>query len=54
MVADCWKLQAKKEAEGTAAVNEDECQEQEHDQEDPKVSGIFSVNQKSKKYSKNQ
>ena len=54
MVADCWKLQAKNKAENTAAVNEDECQEQDQNQEDPKISGIFSINQQSKKYSKNQ
>ena len=49
MVADCWKLQTKQKAEGTAEVeNDTECQTEEQDQECSEVSGIYYVGQKAR------
>ena len=53
MIADCWRLQNKK-PEGTSAVNDNECQEEEQDQDGSEISGIYNVDHKFKTTSKNQ
>ena len=49
MVQNCFKLQEKRAAESAVAVDENECHEEENDQEEPEVSGIFGATQATKR-----